>query len=414
MTLSPETPARPRILVIGPFMHRKGHFAIFPTDLARGFAANGADVTLIHPFKAAASPTVLEQFQTICLADERGKFNRLMAFSWKNLKKNPILLCLAWIIFHVRSGDYDLVYWTDFEPDNQQSTWPIGLAALLGLYRHRTAFTEHHNFSWNKHRWQRLFRLDRVRLRHLEMFVHSEKLLNWIRLNMNWQHNGHYLPWGLWPDSSSDEDRDAARNALGISGDARVLLVFGMQAIRRKEIDTLAEAVRTLPLGKPVVILFAGMKVKDEPHPFEQPALASKINLLVHHHEAFIPNESVKTFFAAADAVWAYYGAFIGASGVLAQAIAFGRIPICSMAGESGELCRMHQVGLVTPTDNIAGIQAVISKFISLSATEQSALENAMRPAAGEMAWTNITRQIMSIMLVAPDNGSSFAHPHNG
>ncbi len=402
MTLSPETPARPRILVVGPFMHRKGHFAIFPTDLARGFTANGADVTLIHPFKAAGSPAVLEQFQTICLADKGGEFNRLMAFSWKSLEKNPILLCLAWIIFHVHSGDYDLVYWTDFEPDNQQSTWPLSLAANLKLYAHRTAFTEHHNFSWSKHRWQRLFRLDRVRLRHLEMFVHSKKLLDWIRLNIGWQHKGHYLPWGLWQDFTHDDERIAARSILGISIDARVLLVFGVQSIRRKEIDTLAEAVQGLQLDKPLVILFAGMKVEDEPHPFEQSELVGKRHLIVHHHEAFIPNESVKTFFAAADAVWAYYGSYIGASGVLAQAIAFGRVPICSPVAESGEICRQYNIGLVSTADNVESVQAILSRFITLSTSEQTGLEIATREAAGQMTWTQISRQIMDIMLGTP------------
>lgn len=404
MTGNQAALTQPRILVVAPFMHRQGHFAIFPTDLAQGFVANGADVTVIHPFKAAARSAALGNFRIICLEDTREKFGRLMAYTWKSLRNTPILLCLTWIILNVRRGDYDLVYWTDFEPDNQQSTWPLSLAAGLGLYAHRTAFTEHHNFSWSKHRWQRLFRLDRVRLRHLEMFVHSKKLLDWIRLNIGWQHKGHYLPWGLWQDFTGDDERIAARSILGISSDARVLLVFGMQSIRRKEIDTLAEAVQGLQLDKPLVILFAGMKVEDEPHPFEQSELVGKRHLIVHHHEAFIPNESVKTFFAAADAVWAYYRSFIGASGVLAQAIAFGRVPICSPVAESGEICRQYNIGLVPTVDNVVSVQGTLSRFIALSTSEQTGLEIATREAAGEMTWTQISRQIMDIMLGTPQS----------
>lgn len=406
-----DTPIQPRILVVGPFMHRQGHFAIFPSDLASGFSIGGADVTLLYPFEAAVPPVTSGKFQTICLEREKEQFNRLMTLSWRILNNRPIMLCLAWLIFQVRRNAFDLVYWTDFEPDNQQSSWPLGLAALLGLYRFRTAFTEHHNFNWSKHRWQRLFRLDRIRLRQIEMFVHSRKLLEWIRLNMKWRKKGHFTPWGLWPDPASDEERRIARSALGIPDDARVLLVFGMQAIRRKEIDTLAEAVRTLPLGKPFVIMFAGMRVKDEPHPFEHPALVKKTNLHVQYHESFIPDESVKSFFAAADAVWAYYGSFIGASGVLAQAIAFGRSPICSVAGESGELCRRYKIGLIPPTDNPDGLRVAISEFLSMSDTEQKSLEDATHKIAGEMAWPNICRQIMGIMLVTHENKSSITNP---
>lgn len=333
-----DTPIQPRILVVGPFMHRQGHFAIFTSDLASGFSICGADVTLLYPFEAAVPPVTSGKFQTIFLEREKEKFNRLMTLSWNLLNNRPIMLCLTWLIFQVRRNAFDLVYWTDFEPDNQQSSWPLSLAALLGLYRFRTAFTEHHNFNWSKHRWQRLFRLDRIRLRQIEMFVHSRKLLEWIRLNMKWRKKGHFIPWGLWPDSSSEEERNAARAEFGIASDARVLLVFGVQAIRRKEIDTLADALRTLQLDKPLVVLFAGKRINDEPHPFEDPELVGKANLVVRHHEAFIPNESVKAFFAAADAVWAYYGSFIGASGVLAQSIAFGRLPICATTSESGDL----------------------------------------------------------------------------
>ncbi len=330
-----------------------------------------------------------------------------MSLSWNVLKKNPILLCLAWTIFHVRKGDYDLVYWTDFEPDNQQSTWPLGLGSLLGLYRHRTAFTEHYNFSWSRHRWQRLFRLDRIRLRHLELFVHSRQLLDWIRLNMQWPDKGHYLPLGLWPDPADDEDRAAARAALGIPPEARVLLVFGMQAIRRKNIDTLAESLRDLPLAAPLVILFVGKRFSDEPHPFDEPALSTKVNLHVRHEDAFIPNDRVKPYFAAADAVWAYYGAFQGASGVFAQTLAHARLPICASSSESGELCRIHGIGLPTPTDDVAGVRTVIRRFLSMDRSEQARLEAATQPAAQVMSWPNVTRAILDIVFASPSENSA-------
>lgn len=379
-------------------MHIRGHFAVFPVDLAKGFIANGAEVTLLYPFGATVNPEPLKRLKVICLETKQDDFGYIMSLAWRWLRGQPILVSLAWLILQVRAGEFDLVYWTDFKPDNQQSSWPLALATLLGLYTHRTAFTEHHKFSWSKHRWQRIFLLDRIRLRHLEMFVHSRRLLDWIRLNMKWPGKGHYVPWGLWPDPASREDRRESRLRLGLTSDARVLLVFGMQAIRRKQIDTLAATIRDLPLDKPLVILFAGTKVQDEPHPFDDPKLANKANLSIQYHEAFIPADMVKTFFAAADAVWAYYGDFLGASGVFAQAIAFGRLPICPSDSESGQLCRQYHVGLVTPTDDVAGVQAAILQFLTMSHDEQNMLEKATEAAARDMAWPNITRNILDIM----------------
>ena len=121
------------ILVVAPFMHRPGHYATYPVDLARGFTANGARVTLVHPFPTAAEPGLTSDLETVCLQDGRASFGRIMTFLWPRLIRHPIHLCLAWLILHTRPGSFDLVYWTDLEPDNQQSSWPMGLAAWLGL-----------------------------------------------------------------------------------------------------------------------------------------------------------------------------------------------------------------------------------------------------------------------------------------
>lgn len=384
-----------KILVVAPFMHRLGHFSVFPLELASGFSLNGTSVAVLHPFPAKAASHKATAIPSLCLANRADTFTGLMKWLWQRCSDSPILLCLAWLTLHVRPGTYDLVYWSDFKPDNQQSMWPLGLASLLGLYRHRTAFTEHHNFSWNKHRWQRLFRLDRIRLRHIEMFVHSNKLLEWIRLNMNWPTVGHYVAHGLWPTPVSNEERGIARRNLGIAPDARVLLVFGLQAVRRKEIDTLAAALETLTLDRPLVVVFAGMRTRDEAHPFDAPSLRGKPNLTVHRHESFIADDEVHAHFAAADAVWAYYGSFIGASGVLTQAIAYCRLSICSNAGESGDLARQYGIGLLPPTDDAVGVAQVLQRFMTLSADEQAGFEAAACAAASELAWPNATRKIL-------------------
>lgn len=391
-----------RILVVGPFMHRPGHFTTYPTDLARGFVINGAAVTLLSPFAPALPIPSEAPYRYLCLAAMQPEFGKLMAAVWKRLHNAPHLLALVWIVLYTRKGDYDLVYWTDFKSDNQQSTWPLAVARTLGFFRHRTAFTEHHNFNWTRHRLQRLLRLDRLRLHNIKLIVHSTKLLDWVRLNMGWPEKGQYVPYGLWPRPSSHSDRLAAREKLGIAPDARVLLVFGIQAIRRKEIDTLANALETLTLDRPLVVVFAGMRTRDEAHPFDAPNLRDKPNLTVHRHESFIADNEVNAHFAAADAVWAYYGSFIGASGVLMQAIAYSRLSICANAGESGDLARQYGIGLLPPTDDAAGVAQVLQRFMTLSAQEQSGFEAAACAAASELAWPNAMQKILDYIFPHP------------
>ena len=393
-----DVAAPTRILVVGAFMHQPGHYATFPGDLASGFARSGAEVLLVHPFRAAGAPTRTPGVQTICLEQRQPEFNWLMRWAWRTFQTRPLWLCLFWIILHLRQQDYRFAYWTDFPADNQQSTWPLVWARASGLYRLRTAFSEHYRFSWQAHRWQRLLKLDRFRLRILTLFVHSEPLLDHVRNCMDAPDRGHYVPWGLNADPAHDEDRTEARRNLGLDPHARVLLVFGMQAIRRKEIDTLALALLRNPPTCPLIILFAGMKIQDEPHPFDAPEMRNLAQLQVRHLEAFIPEDQIKPCFAAADGVWAYYGSFIGASGVLAQAIAFGRVPICARNGEAGALCRRHQLGILPETDDLTGVSAALSGFIALPADEQARHEARCRQAAHAMSWPAVARTIMDTL----------------
>lgn len=388
----------PRILVVGAYMHQPGHYAVFPADLAAGFAANQADVTLLHPFSPALPAALPPGVRALCLETLQDQFSERMRRFWQRYQSRPLWLCLAWIALHQRDQDYSFVYWTDFPADNQQSTWPLALARWAGLYRHRTAITEHYSFSWKAHRWQRLFRLDRLRLKGIRLFVHSEPLLASIRDCTRWPSLGQYVEWGLTPTPASDQDRLSARRALGIDAHARVLLVFGMQAIRRKEIDTLAAALAMQPPTQPLTVLFAGMKIRDDPHPFDAPDILALANLNVMHYERFIPDDEIKSIFAAADAVWAYYGSFLGASGVLSQAVAHGRLPLCANQGEGGALCKKHGFGLLPPSDDLPGVSAALTEFVEMPPATQAAHERRCREAAHAMTWPAVAKKIMEAM----------------
>ena len=74
---------------------------------------------------------------------------------------------------------------------------------------------------------------------------------------------------------------------------------------------------------------------------------------------------------------------------------------ICASTGESSEICHNYHVGISTPTDDLDGVKAVISRFINMDASEQAQMEAAAIEAAHTLAWPNTARQIMDISLVA-------------
>lgn len=402
MLSTSETPTtgRIRVLVVAPYMHHLGHTATFPHDMALAFAANEADVTLACPL--APVPSVNSTAQDIrrwALELEIKACSSMAQRLWGRLIHRPFLQCVVWLIFAQRAKDFDVVFFTDSEPASRESIWYLQLARLCGPIRAPIAFAEHFPYAWNANRLGRLLRADRLRLRGMLMLSFSRTLLESNRHVMRWPEAGCYVPWGVWPQPMSDYDRACARQRLGISPDARVLLVFGMLSIRRKEIDTLAHAVKSLEPGRQLTVLFAGTRTCDADHPFDDAELRSKRHLTIRRVESFIDEAEVATYFAAADGIWAYYGVFGGASGVLLQAIGFGRLAITSDAGEIGELSRRHGVGLSVGVDNPAELRTKLSAFVDMSPAEQARHERQARDAASSLAWPFIGRAVLDSCL---------------
>jgi glycosyltransferase involved in cell wall biosynthesis len=387
--------ARPRILVVAPFTHQNGHFVIFPRDISCALKAIGFEVTLLHtrPFR-----TELDWHGTdirrICLRDQLESAPWWWKEIWARLASFPSAQCLAWIIWQVRPQEYDLVLWTDFQA--QANLWPLTLARILRLYRCKTAFFEHHppdeqaTFSA---RLPRMLGPDRIRLAGLTMFVFSKQLHNQWEARLGSGGNVAYAPWGVWPQPLSGEHRRRARHVLGLDEQARVLLVFGVQAVKRKHIDTLREAAASLVPRKPLLLLFVGASLGQESHPFSgwpRDGIEARIE------EGFIPEDKVKDYFASADAVWANYRDFPGASGALLQAMGFGRLSMASSEGEIGFLCREHNLGPIVASPNPEHLRTALEQFVTMPAEQQSTWEHAIAAVATHYAWPRVALQLMS------------------
>lgn len=380
-----------RILVVAPFTHQNGHFVTFPRDLACALAANGHQVTLVHtrPFRTDLDwgEYVVER---ICLRDKLGSAPRWWQELWARLANYPSALCLAWIIWRLRPRDYDLVLWTDFQA--QSNVWPLTIARFLGLYRFKSAFFEHHPPDDAKG-LLRMLTWDRVRLASLSMFVFSKALLGLWQARIGTTNHLQYVPWGLWPKPAPDARRTASRLALGIGQQTRVLLIFGVQAIKRKHIDTLYEAVSSFSSDKRLMLIFAGASFKREPHPFSG---WRQNNIDVRSEDGFIPEDKVEDYFYAADAVWANYRDFPGASGALLQAIGYGRLSITSSEGEIAELAREHNLGIAVETPDAIHLKNALEKFAALSREDQAGWEQHICSIAQQYAWPHVARAILT------------------
>lgn len=383
-----------RILVVAPFAHQNGHFVTFPRDIACALDANGCDVVVLHPrpFRTALDWRGTDVTR-ICLRDSLDQSPWWWKEIWSRLAGSPSALCLAWIIWQVRGQAFDLVLWTDFQA--QPNVWPLRLARLLGLYRWRTAFFEHHPPD-DRGRLAALLPgsrgLDRIRTAGTAMFVVSSDLLGQWKSRLGPGRDLFYVPWGLWPQPASEMQRADARQALRIDERSRVLLVFGVQAVKRKHLDTLREALSTLVPEKPLTLLFVGATLAQARHPFsdwQRPEIDIRIV------DGFVPEDDVATYFAAADAVWANYRAFPGASGVLLQAMGFGRISIASGEGEIGVLCTQHSLGPTVTAAEDNDLRAALEAFIAMPAERQRAWEADIAATATRYAWPNIAGQVI-------------------
>ena len=400
--------ARPRILVVAPFTHQNGHFVVFPRDLSCALQAAGCEVTLLHarPFRTELDWRGSD-VRRICLRDRLEGAPWWWKEIWARLAGLPSAQCLAWIIWQVRPRHYDLVLWTDFQA--QRNLWPLTVARALRLYRWKTAFFEHHPPD---ERGGCIARLpldpDRIRLAGLTMFVFSKQLREQWAGRLGRRAALGYVPWGVWPEVLSDVNRRQARRRLDIDQEARVLLVFGVQAVRRKHIDTLHQAAASLAPSKPLLLLFVGAAVGHEPHPFSG---WRHDGLDVRIDNGFIPEEQVRDYFACADAVWANYRDFPGASGALLQAMGFGRIAIASGDGEIGALCRENDLGLTVASAGSESLGHALEQFAAMPAERQLAWERDVAAKAARYAWPRVALQLMAQLgFNEPETVSAQAH----
>jgi glycosyltransferase involved in cell wall biosynthesis len=297
------------------------------------------------------------------------------------------------MIWKLRPSDYDLVLWTDFQA--QTNVWALAFARRLGLYRFKSAFVEHHPPD-EPSRFSKMLPPamcpERIRLHGLTILVLSRVLQSQWQERVGQGTKVEYVPYGLWPCTLPQSRRASARSILGIPAGARVLLIFGVQAVHRKHLDTLLQAAEGFSPQKPLWLLFVGASLGNEPHPFSN---WKGHGVEVRIENSFVSEELVETYFAATDAVWANYRNFPGASGVLLHAMGFGRLSLSANEGEIGALCKEHHLGVIVESESPQSLRDTLAQFVDMPEADQVKWEHDVAVLAQQYAWPEMAQQLL-------------------
>jgi glycosyltransferase involved in cell wall biosynthesis len=154
-------------------------------------------------------------------------------------------------------------------------------------------------------------------------------------------------------------ERNDARAQLGIT-EERVILFFGY--IRRyKGLHVLLEAFARLPQIRPTRLLVVGEyydDASDYQKQIEQLDIADRVTVVGR----YVPNDEVRVFFSAADAVVLPYLSATQ-SGIAQIAFHFETPVIYTDVGGLGETVRDGVHGMVVPPDDPAALTGAITSF---------------------------------------------------
>ena len=197
-----------------------------------------------------------------------------------------------------------------------------------------------------------------------------------------------YVPHPLYNGFGSAVPVTEARAYLGISA-PNVLLFFGY--IRRyKGLSILLDALAHVANRLDVHLLIVGEFYEDESQYRAQIArlgLSGRVTV----HSAYVPNEEVKYFFSAADAVILPYTSATQ-SGIAQIAFNFDIPVIATDVGGLAEIIRDGETGLLVPPANSTALAEQITEYFT--AVDRSRMKMNVREEKKKYAWENLVGAI--------------------
>lgn len=179
-----------------------------------------------------------------------------------------------------------------------------------------------------------------------------------------------------------------ARKTLGITA-PHVLLFFGY--IRKyKGLHVLLDAIHKVPSTFPLHTLVVGEFYDDEAKYREQVTrlgLADRVTIV----SDYVPNEKVREYFSAADAVVLPYLSATQ-SGIAQIAYNFDLPVIATDVGGLAEVVRHEVTGLIAPPGNPEALAATIQRYMAENLAEQ--YRPAVRVEKTKYTWENLVAAI--------------------
>lgn len=155
--------------------------------------------------------------------------------------------------------------------------------------------------------------------------------------------------------------RDAARRALDLAADARIVLTVGRMD-RIKDFATLIRAMATIAAEMPdATLLVAGGG--DPDYQAELAALVESLKLRGRVH-LLGTRRDVPTLLAACD-VFALTSLTEAASMIILEAMAAGRPIVATNVGGNGELVADDHTGLLVPVGDVTAVAAALRRLLT-------------------------------------------------
>ena len=225
------------------------------------------------------------------------------------------------------------------------------------------------------------------------VFVHSEKARSYVK-KVGKQSTSCTVvpdPVKVWTSDSSQKN---LRNKLGIPTNGPMFLFFG-QTRYEKGPDILVDACKRYE-GPSCTVVLAGPPVDVDDEDIALTKAASGVTL--HSALEFVPEEDVKSYFYAADAVVLPYRRQFGeyrTSGVFQKACAAGRPLIVSDFGELALRTKRHNLGMVFPP----GDPDALADLLSIAASESvhGFEEDQMVGYASSQSYENLAEETIEI-----------------
>jgi glycosyltransferase involved in cell wall biosynthesis len=261
----------------------------------------------------------------------------------------------------------------------------VSVLALARLRRRRIVITVHNVEPHETGRWQRL--LNRLVLRFAAAYiVHDARSRDRLAEIVPAGKPIAVIPMGPLASDGPDMSQSQARAALGLPGQAKVVLAFGN--IRPyKGIDVLLRAFAVLRDRVPDARLIIAGKAWEDWSRYQTLIDGLGLAAAVDTRLAFVPASEVSVFFSAADVVALPYLQFDAQSAVGSRALHHGKPLIVSDTGGLPELV-VDERAVVPPGDSAALAEALAA--VLSDAALRAKLEADSRARATALSWDTI------------------------